>query len=105
MELNKLVISSEMIGSTEYKVIDNITEELKHVLYHNDKDTHIYIVITEECGDVNKVMGEVLSLLTGNGLCDLLCKQYPENNLKCTIVANHAHTGNYIWDEYATTVG
>ena len=61
-----------MISSTESKVIYNIIEVLDHVFYHNYKDTSIFSAIQEECDDVKKVMVEVLSLFTGNRLCDLI---------------------------------
>ena len=48
-------------------------------------------------------MGEVLSILTVNGLCDLICEQDQQRDLKFTIVATHTHTGKYLWDEYDTT--
>ena len=41
--------------------------------------------------------------MTGNGICDLTCEQYLERNFKCTIKSIHAHTWNYLWDEYDTT--
>ena len=34
----------------------------------------MYGAVTEECDDLKRVMGEVLSLLTGNGLCNIICK-------------------------------
>ena len=64
----------------------------------------MYGEIVEECGDVKKVMGERSSLLTVNGLCNILCEQARESNFKCKIGATHAHTGKYLWDEYFTTV-
>ena len=59
----------------------------------------MYGEIVEECGDVKKVMGERSSLLTVNGLCNILCEQARESNFKCKIGATHAHTGKYLWDE------
>ena len=68
MELDQSVISIATIGSTETKVIDSTIEEREPVLHQNDKDTNMYVEIPEECDDVKKVMGEVSSLLTLNGL-------------------------------------
>ena len=55
-----------MVSSTKAKMVDSIVEVLEPVLYHNEKDTHMYVAIPEECGDVKKFMGVVLSVLTGN---------------------------------------
>ena len=44
-------------------MVDKIIEVLESLLYHNDKDTPLYGVILEECDDVEKLMGEVSSLL------------------------------------------
>ena len=60
VELDQSVISSEMISSTETKVIDNIIEERETVLHQNEKDTPMYGEIIEGCDDVKKVMGESL---------------------------------------------
>ena len=103
MYLDQSVASIVMVGSTEMKVDDNIIEKGEHVLHHNEKDTPMYGVITEVCDDVKKVMGEVMSLLTGNGLCDLLCEKSRESSFKCTIGGNHAHTGKYLWGKDDTT--
>ena len=54
------------------KVIYNILEIREPVLYHNKKDTHIYGAIPEECDDLKKVMKEMLSLLIGNGILNIL---------------------------------
>ena len=61
-----------MVGITETKVIDNIIEVLETFLHHNEKDTPMYGEIAEKFDDVKKVMGEVSSLLSGNGLCNIL---------------------------------
>ena len=103
VDLDPSVVPSEMISIMEVKVIDNIIEVLEPVLYHNDNDTPMYGAIKEGCGGAKKVMGEMSSLLTGNGLCDLLCEQAQESNFKCTIRATHEYTGKYPWDEYDTT--
>ena len=55
-------------------MIDNINKVFEPVSYHNEKDTPMYGDNTEEYYDAKKVMGEVSSLLSGNGLCDLLCE-------------------------------
>ena len=55
----------------------------------------MYGAIPEGCNDVKKVVGYFLSLLTVNGIYNLLCEQDRERNLKCIIRANHAHTGKY----------
>ena len=102
-EIYQPVVSSAMIISTETKVIDNIIEVREPVLHHNEKDTPMYGAITEERDDVKKVVVEVTCLLTGNGLCNLLCEQYQDINFKCTIGATHAHTGKYLRDEDDTT--
>ena len=68
MELDQSVISIATICSIETKVIDSTIEEREPVLHQNDKDTTMYVEIPEECDDVKKVMGEVSSLLTLNGL-------------------------------------
>ena len=65
-----------MISSTETKVTDNIIAEHETVLHHNKKDKPMYGTIPEECDDAKKVMGEVLSLLTENGICNIICKKY-----------------------------
>ena len=65
-----------MVSSTKAKMVDSIVEVLEPVLYHNEKDTPMYVAIPEECGDVKKFMGEVLSLLTGNWICIILCEQF-----------------------------
>ena len=64
----------------------------------------MYGAIPEEFDDVKKVMGEMSSLLTVNGLCNLICERDQESNFKFTIGANHEHTGNYLWDDDETTV-
>ena len=74
-----------MISITEMKVIENIIEICGPVLYHNKKYTPMYGSSTEECDDAKKVMGEVLSILTWNGLCNILCEQYWDRNFKFTI--------------------
>ena len=51
---------------------------------------------------MKKVMGEVLSLLTGNGLCALPCEKSREKKFKCTIRATYAHTDKYMCYEYDT---
>ena len=48
-------------------------------------------------------MEEVLSLLTENGLYELLCKRFQEINFKCTMRATNLHTGNCMWDDDYTT--
>ena len=53
-------------------MIDNIIEVLETLLHHNEKDTPMYGEIAEKFDDVKKVMGEVSSLLSGNGLCNIL---------------------------------
>ena len=63
----------------------------------------MYVTIPEVCDYVKKVMGKVSSLLTGNGICNLLCEWYRESNLKCTIGATHANKWKHLWDEGNTT--
>ena len=65
----------------------------------------MYGAIPEKRDDVKKVIDQVLSLLTENGLCNLLCEKLWELNFKCTIGATHANTGNYLWDEYDKNFG
>ena len=65
-----------MISTVEEKAIDNIIEVIEPLLSQNEKDKPMYGTITEECDYVKKLMGDVLSILTGNGICDLLCEQY-----------------------------
>ena len=67
-ELDQSVVSSAMMSSTETKFIDNIIKVREPVLYHNKKYAPLYGAVPDECDYVNKVMGEVPSLLTGNGL-------------------------------------
>ena len=74
VDLDQSLISSVMNSSTETKDIDRIIEVREHFLHHNEKDKPMYGAIPEGCDDVKKMMGEVLSLLTGNGLCNLICK-------------------------------
>ena len=40
----------------------------------------MYGAILEECDDVNKVMGEVSSLFTGNVICNIIFEQSREIN-------------------------
>ena len=61
-----------MISSTYTKVIDNIIEVREPVVHKKNKDTPMYGAIPEKYDDVKKVMVEVLLLLAGNGLCNLL---------------------------------
>ena len=63
-ELDQAVVFSEMVRSTECKVIDKNVEVVEMILYHNKKDIPMHGVITEARDDVNKVMGEVSSILT-----------------------------------------
>ena len=49
-------------------------------------------------------MVEVSSILTRNGLWNILCEQYWERNFKFTIGATHVHTVKYLWDEDSPTV-
>ena len=65
-----------MISTVEEKAIDNIIEVIEPLLSQNEKEKPMYGTITEKCDDVKKVMGDVLSIFTGNGICDLLCEQY-----------------------------
>ena len=74
MELYQSVDSSAIISGTETKVIDNIIEEREPVLHNNDRGAHMYGSIPGGCDNLKKLMGEVLSLLTGNGICNLLCE-------------------------------
>ena len=55
-------------------MIDNINKVFEPVSYHNEKDTPMYGDNADEYYDAKKVMGEVSSLLSGNGLCGLLCE-------------------------------
>ena len=64
----------------------------------------MYGTIPEECDDAKKVMGEVLSLLTENGICNIICKKHRQRNFKCTIGETNVHTGKYLWDGYYKTV-
>ena len=57
----------------------------------------MYVTIPEVCDYVKKVMGKVSSLLTGNGICNILYEQARERNFTCTIVSTNAHTGKYMW--------
>ena len=93
-----------MVSSTKAKMVDSIVEVLEPVLYHNEKDTPMYGDNTEEYYDAKKVMGEVSSLLSGNGLCDLLCERVQERNFKCTTGETHGHIWKYLWDGDDTTV-
>ena len=63
----------------------------------------MYGSIEEGCDDVKKVMGELLSLFAGNGLCDLICELSIEINFKCKTRATHAQTRKYLWDDYYAT--
>ena len=74
VDLDQSLISSVMNSSTETKDIDRIIEVREPFLHHNEKDKPMYGAIPEGCDDVKKMMGEVLSLLTGNGICNLLCE-------------------------------
>ena len=55
MELDQSVVSSEIIGSTEMNVINNIIGVCETVLYHSERDTPMHGEITEECDDVKKI--------------------------------------------------
>ena len=104
MDLDQLVVSSEMISSTETKVIGNIIEVRGSILYYNEKDMPMCGAITEECDDVYKVMEELLSLLKGNGIYDIIYERYQERIFKCKIRSFHAHTEEYLWGDDNTTV-
>ena len=56
-------------------MIDNTIKVCESILNKKNKDTPMYGAIPEECENVKKVMGEVSSILKGNGLYDLLCER------------------------------
>ena len=55
-------------------MVDKKMEVIKPILSHNEEDIPMYGAIPEEWNDVKKLMEEVLSILTGDGICDLLCE-------------------------------
>ena len=85
-------------------MIYNVIELCEPVLHNNEKNIPIHGAIPEKFNIMKIVMGRVLSLLKGNGLCNVPYERAIESNFKCEIRETHAPTGKYMWDEDDTTV-
>ena len=59
VELYQSFVSSEIISSTQMKVMGTIIEERGPALYHNEENTTMYCEISQKCDDVKKDVVEV----------------------------------------------